>query len=325
MAPSAIGIAVPFIYLIASALVALASLSISAAPLTFDQAKTELRRQVFHDQNTAGDLYCGCNWQWQGRSGGRMDLAACGYKIRAQEVRAERLEWEHVMPAWAFGHQRQCWQQGGRKNCIRTDPVFRAMEADMHNLWPTVGEVNADRSNYNFGQLTSTPYRYGACTSRVDFKQRVAEPRNEAKGTVARIQFYMHDRYGLNMSRQQQQLLMAWYGKYPVTEPERVRDQRIARVMGHSNPYVTGERTWSIGKRPSGEGLKELEKRTQIASAKSSHAAVQGEIIGNRNSKVFHLPQGCPSYNLVAERNRVIFETVAQAQAGGYRKAGNCR
>lgn len=324
----------PFIYLIAGALAAAASLSISAAPLTFDQAKTELRRQVFHDQNNAGDLYCGCNWEWQGRSGGSMDLPGCGYEIRAQTVRAERLEWEHVMPAWAFGHQRQCWQQGGRKHCISTDPVFRAMEADMHNLWPSVGEVNADRSNYNYGQLTSTPYQYGACTTRVDFKERVTEPRDEAKGVVARIQFYMHDRYGLNMSRQQQQLLMAWYGQYPVTEPERERDQRIAAVMGHNNPYVTGRRTWTIGQRSSGEGLKQLAAQglstSRSGSAPSTAKPVQtdahgGPIIGNRNSKVFHLPQGCPSYAQVAARNQVRFNTVAQAESAGYRRAGNCR
>lgn len=318
----------PFKYLIVSALAVLASLSITAAPLTFDQAKTEMRRQVFHDQNSAGDLYCGCNWQWQGRSGGSMDLDSCGYEIRAQAVRAKRLEWEHVMPAWAFGHQRQCWQQGGRKNCINTDPVFRAMEADMHNLWPAVGEVNADRSNYRYGQLTSTPYHYGACTSRVDFKQRVAEPRDEAKGTVARIQFYMHDRYGLSMSRQQQQLLMAWYGQYPVTEPERIRDQRIASVMGHSNPYVTGKRTWTLGQRPSGEGLQQLAEQQPRAGESTLRTAdneSSGAIIGNRNSKVFHLPQGCPSYSQVAERNRVEFKTAEQAQAQGYRKAGNCR
>lgn len=320
----------PFIYLFASALAALVSLSVAAAPLTFDQAKTELRKQVFHDQNSAGDLYCGCNWQWQGRSGGSMDLAGCGYRVRAQSLRAERLEWEHVMPAWAFGHQRQCWQQGGRKNCILNDPMFRAMEADMHNLWPTVGEVNADRSNYRYGQLTTTPYHYGACTSRVDFKERVAEPRDEAKGTVARIQFYMHDRYGLNMSRQQQQLLMAWYGQYPVTEPERVRDQRIAAVMGHNNPYVTGERTWRLGERPSRQGLQQLELQSPDSpgadsTAIQSQVAVEAPIIGNRNSKIFHLPQGCPSYNQVAKHNQVLFLTMAQAQESGYRRAGNCR
>ena len=155
--------------------------TLAVQPATFEKAKIELRQKVYFDRNSAGDLYCGCPWQWMGRSGGRLDLQACGYQVRAQPTRAVRIEWEHVVPAWVLGHQRQCWQKGGRKNCVSSDPVFRAMEADMHNLSPSVGEVNADRGNYRFGQLTSRPYQYGTCPTRVDFKQRMAEPRDKAR------------------------------------------------------------------------------------------------------------------------------------------------
>jgi hypothetical protein len=48
-----------------------------------------------------------------------------------------------------------------------------------------------------------------------------------------------------------------------------------------------------------------------------------GPIIGNRNSKIYHLPN-CPDYSKVAERNRVPFKIEAEAQAAGYRKAKNC-
>jgi hypothetical protein len=48
-----------------------------------------------------------------------------------------------------------------------------------------------------------------------------------------------------------------------------------------------------------------------------------GPIVGNRNSKIYHLPN-CPDYSKVAERNRVPFNTEAEAQATGYRKARNC-
>lgn len=113
------------------------------APSTFEHAKSELRQKVYFDRNQVGDTYCGCPWRWVGKSGGRMDLQSCGYSVRAQPERAARLEWEHVVSAWAFGHQRQCWQNGGRKNCVATDPVFRAMEADAHNLTAAVGEVTA--------------------------------------------------------------------------------------------------------------------------------------------------------------------------------------
>jgi methylphosphotriester-DNA--protein-cysteine methyltransferase len=48
-----------------------------------------------------------------------------------------------------------------------------------------------------------------------------------------------------------------------------------------------------------------------------------GPAIGNRNSKIYHMPN-CPDFNKVSEKNRVRFETEAEAQAAGYRKARNC-
>lgn len=92
-----------------------------------------------------------------GASGGRINHESCEYGVRKQENRAARLEWEHVVPAWVMGHQRQCWQKGGRHNCISGDPVFSVMEADMHNLVPSINEVNGDRSNYRFGMLPGEP------------------------------------------------------------------------------------------------------------------------------------------------------------------------
>jgi deoxyribonuclease-1 len=305
-----------------------------AAPQSFEKAKIELRQSVYHDRNDDGDLYCGCDWQWMGRSGGRVDLQSCGYKVRRDANRAQRIEWEHVVPAWVMGHQRQCWQSGGRENCKSTDQIFRVMEADMHNLSPSIGEVNADRSNYRFGMLPSTPKQYGGtCPTKTDFKQRVTEPRDEVKGQVARVYFYMHDRYKLSMSKQQQQLLMAWHRQYPVSDWERERDRRIARSMGHHNPFVTGERSWSLGYRPVGDGLSAgrsvvvsvSQVTPQPRPVTQSVAAVAGPVIGNRNSKVYHLPIGCPSYSQVSEKNRVSFDSEAEAEAAGYRRAGNCR
>lgn len=52
-------------------------------------------------------------------------------------------------------------------------------------------------------------------------------------------------------------------------------------------------------------------------------AAVAGRIMGNANSKIFHKPR-CPGYTRVAPGNRVFFDTEAEAEAAGYRKARNC-
>jgi len=301
-------------------------------PATFTQAKVVAKEKVYFDQtfSVQGELYCGCHWQWTGKSGGRIDFASCGYQTRSQQNRAERVEWEHIVPAWIFGHQRQCWQNGGRKNCVSDDPVFRAMEADLYNLYPSVGEVNGDRSNYQYGMVTGVAPQYGQCKTKVDFAGRAAEPRDEVKGLTARTTFYMYDRYALSMSRQQQQLLMAWDRQFPVTAWEKERDNRISSIMGHHNAFVTGERKWTLGYKPVRDGIvssipDRAGKPAAALPADNPATVFDGTIIGNESSHIYHLPLGCPSYDKVTVKNRVAFNSEAEAQAAGYRKAGNCK
>ena len=52
-------------------------------------------------------------------------------------------------------------------------------------------------------------------------------------------------------------------------------------------------------------------------------APAAGEILGNKNSKIYHW-RGCPGYTKVAEQNRVMFKTRADAEAAGFRAAKNC-
>jgi deoxyribonuclease-1 len=299
-------------------------------PATFTEAKIVAKQQVYLDQaaSSMGELYCGCKWTWVGKSGGRIDPGSCGLKPRKQENRAERTEWEHIVPAWTFGHQRQCWQNGGREHCVDDDPVFRAMEADLFNLYPSVGEVNGDRSNFNYAMASGVAPQYGQCKTKVDFEQHAAEPRDEVKGLVARTTFYMFDRYNLNMSRQQQQVMMAWDKQFPVTAWELERNRRIEAVMGHDNLFVTHQRSWTPGYKPVGDGVvsaiadraPKVQTRPLVVGAASN-----GVIIGNKNSHVYHLPKGCPSYDKVSGKNQVSFDSESQAVTAGYHKAGNCQ
>lgn len=291
--------------------------ALSSPPSTFDQAKVAAKEQVYFDRNFIGSTYCSCQWKWVGRSSGRVDFKSCGYEVRAegQRNRAERIEWEHIVPASNFGRSLQCWQNGGRSNCKQNDPVFNIMEADLHNLTPTVGELNSDRQNFNLGVLPATHYQHGSCDFKVDFKAKFIEPRNEIKGFLARVYFYMHDRYGMNMSQQQQHLLMSWHNAYPVSIWELERDRRISYITGHSNPFVTGAKDWIIGHK----SAVQLEVKGPKASLEP-----QNIIRGNRNSKVFHLPTGCPSYDRISPKNIVEFLSETEAYTAGYKKAGNC-
>lgn len=194
----------------------------------FYAAKKEAIR-VYQDQQTS--FYCGCDYRRQGKKLSP-DWQSCGYSPRKQAKRGSRIEWEHVVPAWHFGHQLQCWQNGGRKNCSRNDPRFRAMEADLMNLVPAVGELNGDRSNYRFGMIAGEPRAYGRCDFEVDFKGKTTEPPENVRGDIARIYFYMRDTYGLQISRQQRQLLEAWNRQDPESDWERQRRTRIEKLQG---------------------------------------------------------------------------------------------
>lgn len=180
---------------------------------SFYQAKKHLIKTLPPDQTT---LYCQCNIIKMGKKL-VPDTSSCGYTPRRSlthagkiNSRALRIEWEHIMPAWEFGHQLKCWQQGGRKHCRKNSALFRKMEADINNLAPAIGEINGDRSNYRFGHLTNTIGQYGTCPVKINFKQRVIEPPNAARKQIAKAYFYMRDTYHIRLSKKQTQLFNAW-------------------------------------------------------------------------------------------------------------------
>ncbi len=227
---------------------ALATNAWAAAPRTFAEAKKVA--WTLYAGNP--EFYCGCRF-----SGNKVDLKSCGYVPRKNALRAARIEWEHIVPAWVIGHQRRCWQKGGRSNCSRNDEIYRRAEADLHNLVPSIGELNGDRSNYSFAWLPQKPGQYGACPMVVDFKARKAMPRQQVRGMIARTYFYMAERYELRLSKQDRQLFTAWSRTYPPKPWEQARNQRVACVMGHGNRYVgtvdlarcPGTRDFKTGKR----------------------------------------------------------------------------
>jgi deoxyribonuclease I len=195
-------------------------------PQSFTQAK-KIATEVYADHQTS--FYCGCSYTSQQKKL-IPDLQSCGYKPRKEPKRASRIEWEHVVPAWTFGHQLQCWQEGGRRNCRKTSEKFRQMEADLMNLVPAIGEINGNRSNYSFAMLEGEPRVYGACNFEVDFKARKVEPAPEVRGDIARIYWYMRDEYGLKISDKQQKLFEVWSKLDPVDEWETERKDRIELI-----------------------------------------------------------------------------------------------
>ncbi|MGL4755037.1 MAG: endonuclease [Aeromonadaceae bacterium] len=208
----------------------------TADTLTFVEAKKKLFTLYWSNREQTS-FYCGCPIRYQGKKM-TPDLKACGYKVRKQPQRAARIEWEHIMPAADFGRQRLCWQEGGRKNCVKNDPGFAQIEGDMHNLVPAVGEVNGDRGDMPFSQWNAKPGMYGQCQMVIDFKQRQVQPPERSRGAIGRTYLYMAERYQLKLSAQQRKLYEGWNRQYPVSEWECRRDDYIADIQGNHNRFV---------------------------------------------------------------------------------------
>ncbi|MBT5230789.1 MAG: deoxyribonuclease I [Methylococcales bacterium] len=214
-------------------------------PKSFSSAKSTANKLY---QTHLKTFYCNCDLKPNARKRNKLEprFKFCGYEARVpitkkgkNNARAKRIEWEHVMPAWVFGHQRGCWQSGGRKNCSKSDRVFKLMESDLHNLVPAVGELNGDRSNFRFAMVPGEPRKYGACDFEVDFKGRKAEPPEGIRGDISRIYFYMAKKYKLKLSKSQKQLFNAWDKLDPVSPWECRRDGLITGSQGNSNSYVS--------------------------------------------------------------------------------------
>lgn len=67
----------------------------------------------------------------------------------------------------------------------------------------------------------------------------------------------------------------------------------------------------------------QLKPQVKLSTLAQAPSSTTGQVIGNKNSKMYHLP-GCSGYSRVSEKNQVKFDTAAQAEAAGYRLAGNC-
>lgn len=213
------------------------SLGARNSDFSFSRSKYTLAKEVYNDYKEA--FYSACRFRKYDNKLVRVK-SSCGFKYRKNEKRAARIEWEHIVPAWVFGHQLQCWQDGGRAKCRDSNKQFRQMEADMHNLVPAIGEINGDRSNFGFGMIDGEARPYGKpINMEVDFSNRRAEPREEVWGDIARTYFYMRDKYGFRLSSEDEKLYAAWNNGDPVDAWEKKRNERISKLQSNDNPYVS--------------------------------------------------------------------------------------
>ena len=179
----------------------------------FSKAKKKLWKLYKGHEVT---IYCGCKYKKK-----KPDFTSCGYIPKKNNKRANRIEWEHVVPAHAFGKSFTEWTKGDEKcvkkgkrykgrRCAGTNKLFAFMEADMYNLYPAIGEVNGLRSNYPIAEIPGEKREFGSCD--VEIYKKKMEPSDQVKGNVTRTYMYMEKAYpgrGI-ISKKNKKLIAAW-------------------------------------------------------------------------------------------------------------------
>lgn len=220
--------------------------------LTFDKSTAEISWGFSQSKKIAKELYtqnkrsfyCNCQIVYEGAKLSP-DVEVCGYVPRNKKTktgkpngRAERVEWEHIVPASLFGKTLKCWAKGGRKAC-RKDPSFKVMEADLHNLVPAIGEINGDRSNFIFSEIIGEERVYGNCDFEINFSKRLVEPRPGVRGDIARAYFYMSEQYGLDFTSEQFELFETWAEQDPPDKFEKAKNLEIKKIQGVGNRFIS--------------------------------------------------------------------------------------
>jgi deoxyribonuclease-1 len=220
---------------------------------SFGKAKRYLlKMHLTTDQLTT--FYCGS--LFNGKK--QVSHSQSGYKpATTDKDREARIEWEHVVPAYAFGITFPYWVEHGEKphrDCIdkkgkpipnrkcteKNSKLFRYMQADLHNLRPAIGSVNGLRSNYSFGMISGEKREFGKCDMEIDSDRKRAEPPEGVRGDIGRTYLYMAAAYPdvQFLTASGQQLMEKWSASDPVDSWECERERLVAKMQGNRNAVV---------------------------------------------------------------------------------------
>jgi deoxyribonuclease I len=208
----------------------------------FTEAK-KIARLIWLDHRET--FYVACKYNKQGV----VDFKSCLY-TPSDPLKSKRISWEHVMPVSWYGKTLPCWKNSGalprkgkplsgRDRCRKTDPHFRQMESDLHNLVPAVREINSLRRDYAYAELPTLSHDHpNRFHFYVDKKRQLADPREEVRGMAARITLYMSEKYDVKLPQDHKRQLEIWNGRYPPSAWERRWHQQVCAIQGDINPYI---------------------------------------------------------------------------------------
>ena len=121
--------------------------------------------------------------------------------------------------------------------------------SDAHHIRPTDSTINSKRSSHKYGEVPDGSFvvsgkATGYVTTKSRYKNGIFEPRDEVKGDVARILFYLMiryneaDSYKLTTVATSVEMLLRWNEADPVDSWEMNRNNVIEGIQGNRNPFI---------------------------------------------------------------------------------------
>ncbi|MBV70902.1 MAG: hypothetical protein CMH52_06080 [Myxococcales bacterium] len=170
--------------------------------------------------------------RYQGVSGGYIvECVYTGHTTPASQTEdpsREEINCEHVMP-----RARMATEEGN-------PAVYEHQQSDIHNLMPSTPGSNSTRGSFRFGEVVNErnldhlPSVLGENRSG----DTVWQVRNQRRGDIARIVFYMSVRWGIDIASDEEMILRQWNQIDPPDDREQLRNQRVSQRQGNRNPFI---------------------------------------------------------------------------------------
>lgn len=143
-----------------------------------------------------------------------------------------------VSPIYSSKQLKQSLRCITDRQCRIMTPAYTYIAADLHNLYPALTRIEKARRNAQFGELAdNVPNKFAdiGCDLKAGFK--MIEPRDEAKGNIARAIFYMHIEYSLPIIGKAA-MYKQWHRLDPPDAEEQMRNDKIEKLQGTRNRFI---------------------------------------------------------------------------------------
>lgn len=124
------------------------------------------------------------------------------------------------------------------RQCTIMNPRYPFIVSDLHNYYPALARVELVRRNAQFADLADdVPSKFADIDCEMKTSFQLVEPRDEAKGNIARAIFYMNVEYDLPIVGLIP-MYKAWHRMDPPDADEKSRNDKIEALQGTRNRFI---------------------------------------------------------------------------------------